>query len=112
MLQCLARCREEVCEALHLKQEDVELSMGMSGDFEEAVIPFRFSLWCSCSSYSYHVLYTHACPPPLAIATQYPGCIWGLLTSWQCPQCLSCMLVGHLKLLIPALRATAACPIP
>lgn len=42
MLQCLARCREEVCEALHLKQEDVELSMGMSGDFEEAVIAFPF----------------------------------------------------------------------
>ena len=37
MLQCLARCREEVCEALKVKQEDVELSMGMSGDFEEAV---------------------------------------------------------------------------
>ena len=37
MLQCLARCRDEVCEALSLKQEDVELSMGMSGDFEEAV---------------------------------------------------------------------------
>lgn len=39
-LQCLARCREEVCEALNLKQEDVELSMGMSGDFEEAVSHF------------------------------------------------------------------------
>ncbi|KAL3148057.1 hypothetical protein ABBQ38_014343 [Trebouxia sp. C0009 RCD-2024] len=34
--QCLARCREEVCDALNLKPEDVELSMGMSGDFEEA----------------------------------------------------------------------------
>lgn len=40
VLQCLARCREEVCEALNLKQEDVELSMGMSGDFEEAVSHF------------------------------------------------------------------------
>ncbi|KAL3140794.1 hypothetical protein ABBQ32_005339 [Trebouxia sp. C0010 RCD-2024] len=34
--QCLARCREEVCNALNLKPEDVELSMGMSGDFEKA----------------------------------------------------------------------------
>ena len=40
VLQCLSRCREEVCEALNLKQEDVELSMGMSGDFEEAVSHF------------------------------------------------------------------------
>ena len=36
-MQCLARCRDEVCNALKLKPEDVELSMGMSGDFEEAV---------------------------------------------------------------------------
>lgn len=36
-MQCLAKCREEVCDALNLKREDVELSMGMSGDFEEAV---------------------------------------------------------------------------
>ena len=37
MLQCLSECREKVCEALGLKAEDVELSMGMSGDFEQAV---------------------------------------------------------------------------
>jgi len=36
-LQCLAKCREEVCQALSLQLEDVELSMGMSGDFEQAV---------------------------------------------------------------------------
>lgn len=37
LLQCLAKCRDDVCEALDLKHADVELSMGMSGDFEEAV---------------------------------------------------------------------------
>ncbi|DBB18033.1 TPA: hypothetical protein ACH3X3_003026 [Trebouxia sp. C0006] len=34
--QCLAKCREEVCQALSLQLNDVELSMGMSGDFEQA----------------------------------------------------------------------------
>ncbi|PSC69017.1 proline synthase co-transcribed bacterial-like protein -like [Micractinium conductrix] len=34
---CLSGCRTAVCEALGLKEEDVELSMGMSGDFESAV---------------------------------------------------------------------------
>ncbi|XP_071090328.1 pyridoxal phosphate homeostasis protein-like isoform X1 [Haliotis cracherodii] len=35
--QCLVRCREEVCEKLRLQQEDMELSMGMSGDYEHAI---------------------------------------------------------------------------
>ncbi|KAI7835585.1 hypothetical protein COHA_010507 [Chlorella ohadii] len=35
--QCLSDCRKAVCEALGLAEADVELSMGMSGDFEQAV---------------------------------------------------------------------------
>ncbi|GAB4820898.1 hypothetical protein N2152v2_007944 [Parachlorella kessleri] len=34
---CLADCRTAVCEALELQEAEVELSMGMSGDFEQAV---------------------------------------------------------------------------
>ena len=33
----LLKCREEVCKALGLQPEEVELSMGMSGDFESAI---------------------------------------------------------------------------
>ena len=36
-IQCLEACRKEVCKALGLGTDDVELSMGMSGDFEQAV---------------------------------------------------------------------------
>ena len=36
-VQRLAECRTKVCEALGLKEEEVEMSMGMSGDFESAV---------------------------------------------------------------------------
>lgn len=35
--ECLAKCRDEVCEALNLDKSAVELSMGMSGDFEAAI---------------------------------------------------------------------------
>ena len=35
--QSLAACRDEVCAALGLETKDVELSMGMSGDFESAI---------------------------------------------------------------------------
>lgn len=34
---CLAKCREQICSELGLNVSDVELSMGMSGDFEEAI---------------------------------------------------------------------------
>ncbi|KAH9383737.1 pyridoxal phosphate homeostasis protein [Haemaphysalis longicornis] len=34
---CLAKCREELCAELGLNLPDVELSMGMSADFEEAI---------------------------------------------------------------------------
>lgn len=34
----LVRCRKVVCESLGLNVEDVELSMGMSNDFEEAIL--------------------------------------------------------------------------
>lgn len=33
----LAKCREEVCEKLNLDINNVELSMGMSTDYEHAV---------------------------------------------------------------------------
>ncbi|KAK2644545.1 hypothetical protein Ddye_019740 [Dipteronia dyeriana] len=33
----LAKCRSEVCEALGIPEEQCELSMGMSGDFELAI---------------------------------------------------------------------------
>ena len=35
--ECLARCRAEVAAALGASEADLELSMGMSGDFENAV---------------------------------------------------------------------------
>lgn len=37
----LIKCKEDVCTSLHLNPDGVELSMGMSSDFEHAVwIPF------------------------------------------------------------------------
>lgn len=38
--QCLEGCRDEVCKELGLSPAEVELSMGMSGDFEQAVSLF------------------------------------------------------------------------
>lgn len=35
--ESLIKCRKEACEALDLIEEEMELSMGMSGDFEEAI---------------------------------------------------------------------------
>ena len=37
MLQCLERCRQEVCDKLRLQPSEIELSMGMSQDYEQAV---------------------------------------------------------------------------
>lgn len=37
----LAKCRQEVCEKLNLDINNVELSMGMSTDFEHAVCVFK-----------------------------------------------------------------------
>lgn len=34
---CLADCRKQVADSLGLKESDLELSMGMSGDFEAAI---------------------------------------------------------------------------
>ena len=36
-LQCLNACKRSVCDHLGLEEGDVELSMGMSNDFEQAV---------------------------------------------------------------------------
>lgn len=48
ILQTLKRCRQEVSEALELAEDKLDLSMGMSGDFEQAVrfIPLN-SEFCS-----------------------------------------------------------------
>ncbi|KIZ03348.1 hypothetical protein MNEG_4609 [Monoraphidium neglectum] len=35
--ECLAKCRDEVAAALGMSPDDLELSMGMSGDFEAAI---------------------------------------------------------------------------
>lgn len=35
--ECLSKCRKEVAQALGLNETDIELSMGMSGDFEQAI---------------------------------------------------------------------------
>ena len=37
--QCLIECRKNVCDKLGISLEDVELSMGMSNDFDKAVSP-------------------------------------------------------------------------
>lgn len=39
MHQTLLNCRAEVCRALGIIESQCELSMGMSGDFEQAVRP-------------------------------------------------------------------------
>ncbi|XP_071949013.1 pyridoxal phosphate homeostasis protein-like [Antedon mediterranea] len=36
--QCLLQCRENVCKKFNLTSDQVELSMGMSNDFEHAII--------------------------------------------------------------------------
>lgn len=36
-LQKLLKCRERLCEELKLDKKNVEISMGMSADFEHAV---------------------------------------------------------------------------
>lgn len=38
--QTLSNCRADVCKALGMAEDQFELSMGMSGDFEQAVIIF------------------------------------------------------------------------
>lgn len=45
--QCLANCRTEVCKALGMAEEQCELSMGMSGDFELAVSLMLLGLFSS-----------------------------------------------------------------
>lgn len=39
-LQCLSECREAISKDLGIPAENIELSMGMSGDFENAVSIF------------------------------------------------------------------------
>lgn len=44
MVQTLLSCRMDVCKALGMAEKQCELSMGMSNDFEQAVIRY-FSFW-------------------------------------------------------------------
>jgi uncharacterized pyridoxal phosphate-containing UPF0001 family protein len=50
-LQCLKKVRDEVCQALGVSCDKLELSMGMSDDFEHAVsyisssYNWKFSWW-------------------------------------------------------------------
>lgn len=43
MVQTLSNCKIEVCKAIGMALDQCQLSMGMSGDFEQAVsyIPYR-----------------------------------------------------------------------
>ena len=38
--QCMVQCRQRVCDELHLNVDDIQLSMGMSNDYEQAVSGF------------------------------------------------------------------------
>ncbi|PKU86002.1 hypothetical protein MA16_Dca001833 [Dendrobium catenatum] len=40
----LRRCRNEVCEALGIPEEQCELSMGMSADFEQALLILQIEM--------------------------------------------------------------------
>lgn len=51
--QCLVECRKNVCEKLGLSLEDVELSMGMSNDFEKAVRDQKSKLYIICYHHTY-----------------------------------------------------------
>lgn len=42
----LMKCHNDICEAFALNEADVEVSMGMSDDFEEAVSSFKFTTKC------------------------------------------------------------------
>ncbi len=42
---CLASCRAEVVAALGVATDSLELSMGMSGDFEQAVSCGEYIFW-------------------------------------------------------------------
>ena len=42
MLQTLSNCKVEVCKAIGMALDQCQLSMGMSGDFEQAV---SYTLW-------------------------------------------------------------------
>ena len=84
-LQCLAKCREEVCQALSLQPEDVELSMGMSGDFEQAVSLFRHTL----NHQSSYLTSTLLCCLPSVITAD--------LNIWQRQLSLACVLYTPLQ---------------
>ena len=53
MLQLLSKVRDDLCQELNLNKESVELSMGMSNDFEHAVSALL------CLHYLFLFLYVH-----------------------------------------------------
>jgi hypothetical protein len=69
-LQTLLNVRAEVCKLLGLLEDDVELSMGMSGDFEQAVRQFHVDINCYClqPTYNMMVLCTRHHFDPLAVS--------------------------------------------
>ena len=92
LLQTLARCRDEVCEALNLKHEDVELSMGMSGDFEEAVSALS-QFWCCSLDVAFIpcvIMIVSGHPSSLAQAIPEVKPLPITMVQLQCVWCLSC----------------------
>ena len=48
-LQCLVKSRTDICEKFNLTLREVELSMGMSADFEKAVSDIVCLVWFNSS---------------------------------------------------------------
>lgn len=42
---CLIKCREKICEEIGIDIKNIELSMGMSSDYEHAVSLFQYYLY-------------------------------------------------------------------
>jgi len=57
--QTLSNCRTEVCKALEMPEEECELSMGMSGDFELAVWNSLLKLFSSSNFLDSYVAWLH-----------------------------------------------------
>ena len=58
-VQCLADCRDKISKELDINPEEVELSMGMSGDFEPAVGVPLFPLLMSIGIAAFIIFEVH-----------------------------------------------------
>ena len=56
--QCLNECRKAVAKALGVAELDLELSMGMSQDFEKAV---SISFMCFCETVKLYCMLARLC---------------------------------------------------